>query len=94
MKIITNHHWHPFKHVSEVPVKVLEEDFDWLPRYENDYFIHYRGSWYHLSEFMRVPPDAKDMAGWHGHHSDSFFSGILIRVCEDGERYQIATCIG
>jgi len=32
-----------------------------------------------------------DFQSWHGHKGDSFFSGTLIRVSDDGEEYQIAT---
>ena len=36
----------------------------------------------------------KEFKEWHAYLSDSFFSGILIRVSDDGEQYQIATFIG
>ena len=97
MNIITNNHERQFKYGYEVPQSVLDSDFDYLDSDEQtDGFIHYRGIWYHTSDFMRLnnlygQPD--DFADWHGYSSDSFFSGVLIRLSDDGETYQIATYI-
>ena len=90
MKIKTNNRWRPFKYRYEVPEKVLRGQFD----YQNaddaiDGFMHYRGRWYHVDEFMRA--EGGPLAAWHGYASDSFFSGAVIRISEDGERYQIGT---
>jgi hypothetical protein len=47
-------------------------------------FFRYRGEVYDLGEFMRVEyMDA--LAAWHGYQSDSFFSGIVVRYCDDHE---------
>ena len=40
--------------------------------------------------------DGLDFAGarfslWHGTNGDSYFSGVLIRISDDGEEYKIAT---
>lgn len=88
LKIRTNRHWREFKGWHDVPVKVLC-DFDWLGEDDrHDGFIHYKGYWYHVSQFERRSVD-----GWHGVHCDSFFSGVLIRLSDDGEQYQIATFV-
>lgn len=97
--IITNHHWREFVYRFDVPVDVLESKFDWMKVTdpdtgveswpEDDYvdgFLCYHGIWYHLSDFGQT-----DENGYHGCHSDSFFSGVLIRLSDDGEQYQIAT---
>lgn len=71
---------------------VAQLNFDDAP---SDGFFCYHGHWYHTSNFMRLennPPSA--FAGYHGYSSDSFFSGVLIKLADDGERYQIATYIG
>lgn len=95
--IATNHHARHYLHRSEVPQRVLDQDFDWLDEEDShDGFIFYRRRWYHLSEFMRAPDDLD----WHGVHSDSAFfferariyrSAVAIRVSDDGETYKIAT---
>jgi hypothetical protein len=104
LTIKTNHHWRPFKYANEVPKKILDNEFDWMEKDEDglpkdylDGFICYRGTWYHTEDFMSLhnkvhcpnPPDF--MKGWDGYHSDSFFSGVLIKLSDDGECYQIAT---
>lgn len=41
---------------------------------------------------MRLDGKSGDvMSAWHGYHGDSYFSGVLIRLSDDGERYQVAT---
>lgn len=91
MKIKTNRHWHEFLYRHEVPEKVLAYQFDWLDEEDgSDGFIKYRGRYYHVSEFMRTDSNP-NLAFWHGYISDSFFSGVLIRLSSDGEQYQIAT---
>lgn len=62
---------------------------DWCDDNYIDGFIYYKRTWYHVSEFVRTP----DHDEWHGYKGDSFFSGVLIRLSNDGEQYRIATFI-
>jgi hypothetical protein len=87
-KTITNNHHRFFVYRWDVPQSVLDGDLDWTTEDDCDGYIHYKGYWYHLSQFMRSP-----IYGWDGFHGDSFFSGVAIRLSEDGETYQIATMI-
>ena len=98
--IRTNNHWRDFTYRWDVPANVLESQFDWMrvdgkwP--EDDYidgFFQYRGIWYHTADFMRwtCPQDDNPMEKWDGYHGDSFFSGVLIKLSNDGEQYQVAT---
>ena len=59
-------------------------------------FFRYRGELYDLGEFSRVIPhgsrschptecDSPEMAGWHGYMSNSYFSGILIKLVDNYE---------
>lgn len=90
MRIITNNQWHQFKYGDEVPKKILESDYDHLTLPEEyDGFLQYRGCWYHISDFMRITYELEH-TGYNGVCSESFFSGVLIKVSEDGEEYQIA----
>lgn len=92
IKIRTNHAWRNFCYRNEVPAKVLASQFDHLSEDDSlDGFLCYRGHWYHLSDFMRNTDNNSPVKDWHGVAGDSFFSGVLIRVSRDGERYQIAT---
>ena len=90
LTIITNNHWRQFKYREEVPENILSSDFDYLNEEDGmDGFFCYRGTWYHLSEYMRVEKHDTHFAGWNGYASDSFFSGTVIRISEDCEMYQV-----
>ena len=91
MEIITNHHNRMFKYGYEVPKSVLE-DYHYLDEGEkSDGWIHYRSIWYHISDFMTVSIYSKNWRGWDGYKFDTFFSGVLIRISDDNETYQIGT---
>lgn len=88
MDIVTDHKWKQLKYGHEVPKKVLE-DFDWLDDAEiMDGFFKYRDRWYHISDFQRTSGDLK-LLGWDGIHQDSFFSGVVIKLSDDSEEYQV-----
>jgi hypothetical protein len=92
--IKTNRQWRNFCYRNEVPAKVLFEQFDYLDEDEGfDGFFKYRGCWYHTSGFMTVPDGDTFIKNWQGYASDSFFSGIVINISRDGERYQVGTYI-
>ena len=85
--ITTNHHVREFLYQWDVPNDVLDDQFEHLDSFEaTTGFFKYRGWWYHVSDFMRTP-----MEGWDGAAPDSFFSGVLIKLHEDGETYTVGT---
>ena len=88
--ITTNHHVREFLYQWDVPNDVLNAQFEHLNSFEaTTGFFKYRGWWYHVSDFMRTP-----MEGWDGAAPDSMFSGVLIKVHDDGETYTVGTYIG
>ncbi len=90
MKITTNNHWRQFKYRYEVPTEILEDQFDWTNEDDHsDGFFEYRGWWYHLDDFIRSNDPAFD--GWNGILTDSYFSGVLIKLSDNCEEYQVAT---
>jgi len=92
LEIITDHKWKQFKYGYEVPEKVMEDQFSHLSEDNGDNsdgFLQYRGYWYHLSDFMNIDKNSPLLGTWHGYASDTFFSGILIEVSEDGETYRV-----
>lgn len=91
LTITTNNQWRNFLYGYEVPEKVMKEQFDYLGGDANcDGFICYKGNYYHLCDFMRIDTNSPfDTKKWSGYVSDSFFSGILIKVSDDGEHYKI-----
>jgi len=88
METTTNRNWRQFISGWDVPAKVLN-DYDYLSDDESSHgWIHYRRTWYHISDFLRT-----NQPGWDGAHGDSFFSAVAIKLSEDGEEYQIGTLI-
>jgi hypothetical protein len=50
-------------------------------------FLRYRGELYDLAEFeVWDNPESPTRQGWDGYRSDSYFSGIVVRYVDDGER--------
>ena len=45
-------------------------------------YVKYKSCIHCISEFMRVDGDSP-LKGWHGYESNSFFSGTLVKFCED-----------
>lgn len=89
MEIKSNYHWRLFLYGHELTEKERKElDYMSSDAIDSGIFLRYRGLVYTLDQFLR----ADAFPGWEGLHSDTYFSGILIRLSSDGEMYQIATC--
>ena len=90
--ITTNNHVRNYKYNYEVPSSILD-DYDWLKEEDkSDGWIHYRNTWYHISDFLRFEGNDGPFKGWHGHHGHGFFSGVLIKLGEDeSEEYIIGS---
>mgnify|MGYP003643733600 CR=1 FL=1 len=96
----TNNHDRNFSYRYDVPASVLER-YDYLDDDESfDGWICYKDNWYHMSDFMAVhnpvhnPNPPEWLQPWDGYSSDSFFSGVIIKVSDDMETYRIGTYIG
>ena len=63
--------------------QIVSDKFDYFTAEELDEqsFFKYRGEWYTLSDFLRIENNS-DLNGWDGYSSDSYFSGVLIKVSE------------
>lgn len=90
MTIRTNHHWRPFASRSEVPADILESQFDYQPEDISDTYFRYLNTWYHLDQFMRCADPANPLQDWHGYCAEGFTDGVLVRISDDGESYQVA----
>lgn len=88
MHIITDGKWKQFKFRDEVPAKVLADQFSHLDEDTIDGFFKYRDWWYHTSDFVK-----SGVNGWDGAHGDSFFSGVLLKISSDGEKYKVGLAI-
>lgn len=92
LTIKTNNQWRNFLYGYELTDRE-KQDFDWMEPEELDSapFARYRNRLYALDEFMRIDENAPFPGDWDGYHSDSFFSGVLIKISKCGDMYKIAT---
>jgi hypothetical protein len=86
MKIRTNSKPREILHACQLTEKEIVE-FDYLEGESLDFasFFRYKGNVYDLGEFM-LCPSGFQFKGWAGYYSDSAFSGILIKYCNDFEQ--------
>ena len=83
--ITWSNNWQEIKYSHEVPKKILAE-YDWLKEEDKSTgWVKYNKTWHHLSDFMRLDKNSPFGDEWHGYHSDSYFSGILIKISDDGD---------
>ena len=66
--------WHEMTRKEQAEFDYLDTD----DKRNDTRFVRYRGWVYDTSEFMRAD-SGSPFPGWHGYHSDSFFSAVLIR---------------
>jgi len=71
--------------------QVERAEFDYLDDIESASFFRYKGQIYDLGEFMRIGRNIAphpQRPGWEkfdGYSSDSYFSGVLVKFCDDQE---------
>ena len=96
MKIITDNKWKLFIYGSDLTEKE-RKDFDWEKDIDSTNFIRYRNRVYSVNEFMRFDYNKgkvpTEFSGWDGYLGDSYFSGIVIKMSDNGEAYKIGTYI-
>ena len=83
-KIITNGHSRYNVCWYDLPAKE-QEYFDYTGSRESSY-VKYQNTWYDMSEFTRVDSRFQPYLhtqGWHGYHTDTFFSAIVCRYKPD-----------
>ena len=88
--VTTNNQPRELKSLFEFSLERQQEiraDFDWMEDIEDTFgFFEYRGSVYHLANFMRVSAGTDDATqGWDGYDPDSYFTGTLVRLCSDSD---------
>lgn len=88
VRVTTNYQWRPFVYAFDVPTDVLADQFDYHDDEVFDGYFQYHGTWYHLDQFMCVPAGVFP-APWQGYLNDSMSTGVVIRVADDGETYQV-----
>jgi len=86
MKIITDRKWKHLLYFYQL-TKSEKARLDWID-YEFAPVFRYRGNVFSLDEFMRTT-GIPELSEWHGYASDTYFSGVIIKISPDGERYMI-----
>jgi hypothetical protein len=93
LTIRTNGHYRPVLCWENLTEKEKAE-YD-IETFYNSSFFRYRGWVYTLEDFMRIGNDSGytglDFTGWDGYHSDSFFSGVLVKYSRCGDAVKVAT---
>ena len=86
LEITTNNHSRPLIYGHELTDEE-KQDFDYLDNIEEDFTgFRYKNQVYSLDQFMRIENHTSiDFNSWDGYHSDSFFSGILVKFSDCGE---------
>jgi len=93
LTITTNNHYREILNAFELTKKHQKEmraTDEEMRKYEEDgiQFVVYQGYPHRLDDFMRIDFYSNNSpfpSFWHGHASDSFFSGLLIHISDDGD---------
>lgn len=71
-----------------------KEEFDYLDNIEEDFTgFRYKGWTYDLNDFMRTEKNSPFFGIFDGIHSDTFFSGVGIKISNGGESIKAYTFI-
>jgi len=69
-----------------------QAEFDFSDKEDSTYF-RYKGNAYTLGDFMRVDSNSPFSGFADGYHSDSYFSGVLVKYTECGDGVKVYTYI-
>ncbi len=69
-------------HFREIEYQVPEWGVD------EETCFRYKGDYFYLSEFTHAPEFLKEL-GFHGVRTDSFFSGLLVKLSDCGDGVQV-----
>lgn len=93
LTIITNRQPRELVSLNDIPRR-FHSDFDHLDGEEKytPRLVKYKRIYYDVGEFVRTPQDEaprqnlNQLSAWDGYQSDSYFSGVVIKWCDDYER--------
>jgi hypothetical protein len=73
--------------LNSAQYKELRKEFDWMDDadFDSAMFFKYRGQVYALADFLRTGGDLLAQ-GWQGILSDTYFSGLVVKIVESCER--------
>ena len=69
--------------LDEKEQQQVRKQFDYYneEKLQEQNFFKYKNHWYCLSDFLRLE-NSDTFKGWEGYSSDSYFSGVLIKIQE------------
>lgn len=86
LDICTDGKFREILYFHELPTKDQAEYRDMLDDdAEEGTFFKYRGWYYYLGDFMRFREKTPFPENWHGHYGESYFSGVIVELSDDGE---------
>jgi hypothetical protein len=91
MNICTNNQARDLCHLGDfnsTDQAKIRAQYDWMDPDDLEFnygFFKYRGCFYHLQDFLRLPENdaSGDLVGWDGYHGDSYFSGTVIKLADN-----------
>lgn len=77
----------------DIPPSVLDNEFDYHSPEDRvgALFFEYKGDYYCLDQFMKTDDKKMKDRGWDGYHTDSYFSGVLVRLDLENDKVKVAT---
>ena len=92
MTIKTNHNYRPLLNAYELTKRELNILGNYLE--EDAMYFRYKGEIYNLGDFTRTASlHEGPLKEWDGYLSDSFFSGIVIKLNEEFDMVKVGTYI-
>ena len=88
VEILTNHRPRLLLDWNQL-TEAEQAEFDWMTEPADEDFFRYKKRVYALSEFTLA--ENTQFKGWDGYLSDSFFSGVLIKLTPDPDRVVVGT---
>lgn len=62
-----------------------KEDFDYIEDIDSHDFVLYKNCVYDIGEFVRIDSKSENFNGWHAASANSWFTGVLIKLCDDND---------
>lgn len=97
MQIICNNQKRPIVYGFELSEKERAA-FDYLDNIDESIFFRYKRQVYDLGEFSAITrsiaphPQRQGWDYFDGYISDSFFSGVLVKFCQDSDYVIVGRC--
>ena len=95
MKIITNHHYRPILHWSDLTEEEQNFRYGMYDDIEESLFFEYKDCLYDLNEFLRVNEQRGKgiLKDWDGYHNESFSSSVLVKYDDSFESVKVGLAL-